>query len=111
MLKKTRNKRIAEGTAKPKGRALLHRHTAHRKTQAQDVEEATDISNDSNGETGSAFFATAGIQPNGSLREIGGQGRTWASEEDFHRERGWRAGTVVRYFPADFDKAPSGGAV
>jgi len=111
MLRKTRNKRIAEDVAtKPRGRALLHRHTAHRKTQAQDVEQLQ-VAEATLGETGSAFFATAGIQPDGSLREIGGQGRTWASEEDFHRERGWRAGTVVRYYPANFDKEPSCGAV
>ena len=53
---------------------------------------------------GSAFFAVAGIQPDGTLREIGGKGRTWPSLEAFHRERGWRAGTVVRYYPADFGR-------
>ena len=50
---------------------------------------------------GSAFYAVAGVQKDGSLQEIGGEGRTWRTLEDFHRERGWRAGTVVTYYPAD----------
>ncbi len=97
----------AKTSMKPKGRARLYRHKAH--SEAQDV-EPLQAAGASNGETGSAFFAVAGIMPDGTLREIGGQGRTWAREEDYHRERGWRAGTVVRYYPADFDKEPSGGA-
>ena len=92
-----------------KGKARLYSSRKAR-IRAQDV-EPLQAAGARLGETGSAFFAVAGIQPNGSLREIGGQGRTWASEEDYHRERGWRAGTVVRYFPADFDKEPSCGAV
>ena len=58
-----------------------------------------------------AFYAVAGVQKDGTLQEIGGEGRTWRTLEDFHRERGWRAGTVVTYYPADFDKASFGGAV
>ena len=51
---------------------------------------------------GGAFYAVAGIMPDGTLREIGGEGRTWPSEADYHKARGWRAGTVVTYYPADF---------
>ena len=54
---------------------------------------------------GSAFYATAGIQPDGTLQEIGGEGRTWPSVKAFHEARGWRAGTLVTYYPADFGKA------
>ncbi len=61
-------------------------------------------------EQGSAFFAVAGVQPDGTLQEIGGEGRTWPSEDAFHRERGWRAGTVVRYYPADFGRQEDEGA-
>lgn len=39
-----------------------------------------------------AFYAVAGVQKDGTLQEIGGEGRTWRTLEDFHRERGWRAG-------------------
>ena len=53
---------------------------------------------------GGAFYAVAGIMPDGTLREIGGEGRTWPSEDAFHEARGWRAGTVVRYWPADFGR-------
>lgn len=100
--------RKTKATMKPKGRARLYKRKA--RIETQDV-EPLQAAGAMLGKTGSAFFAVAGIQRDGSLREIGGTGRTWASEEDYHRERGWRAGTVVRYYPADFDKAPSGGAV
>ena len=60
---------------------------------------------------GSAFFAVAGVQPDGTLQEIGGKGRTWPSEAEYHRERGWRAGTVVRYYPADFGRQEGEGAL
>lgn len=58
---------------------------------------------------GGAFYAVAGIMPDGTLREIGGEGRTWPSLEDYHRARGWRGGTVVTYYPPDFGKMPSKG--
>ena len=56
---------------------------------------------------GDAFFAVAGVMPDGTLREIGGTGeqqRTWPSVEAFHEARGWRAGTVVTYYPPDFSR-------
>lgn len=61
----------------------------------------------------SAFFAVAGVMPDGTLREIGGTGeqqRTWPSVEAFHKARGWKAGTLVYYFPADLDRLEAGGA-
>ncbi|MCR5260046.1 MAG: hypothetical protein K6E40_18105 [Desulfovibrio sp.] len=57
----------------------------------------------------SAFYATAGVQPDGTLQEIGGEGRTWPDEAAYHRARGWRAGTVVHYFPADFSRQEDDG--
>jgi hypothetical protein len=56
-----------------------------------------------------AFYAVAGVQKDGTLQEIGGEGRTWRTLEDFHRERGWRAGTVVTYYPADFGRRDAEG--
>lgn len=61
----------------------------------------------------SAFFAVAGVMPDGTLREIGGTGpepRTWASVDAYHEARGWKAGTLVYYFPADLDHLDAGGA-
>ena len=51
----------------------------------------------------SAFFAVAGVMPDGTLREIGGKGRTWKTQDEFHKARGWMAGTLLKYFPATFD--------
>ncbi len=45
-----------------------------------------------------ARFADAYVLEDGTVHEYGGQGRTWASEADYHRERGWRAGAL--FFPA-----------
>ena len=97
----------AKGRAK--SRVQLHRRTAHRGAQAPDAGDSPVTGAQAIDDTGNAFFATAGVQADGSLREIGGTGRTWANEAEFHRERGWRAGTVMHYYPADFDKAPPGG--
>lgn len=56
---------------------------------------------------GGAFYAVAGIMPDGTLREIGGEGRTWPSEDAYHEARGGMAGTVVRYYPPDAGTAPA----
>ena len=96
MLRKTRNKRIAEGaTAKPKGRALLHRRKA--RIEEQDVEplHLSLLQNEDGDET--ARYADAYVLPDGTVHEYGGQHRAWASEAEFHRQRGWKAGAL--FFP------------
>ena len=64
-------------------------------------------------EQGDAFYAVAGIMPDGTLREIGGTGpepRSWPNVEAYHEARGWRAGTVVTYYPPDFSRQKAEGA-
>ena len=100
---------MSTNTLKPGGgrtpnRTMLRRK-AHLKAQGHAVEANVQVPTPGWQGQGSAFFGVAGVQPDGTLHEIGGEGRTWASEADYHRERGWRAGTLVFYFPADFDKA------
>ena len=45
----------------------------------------------------SARFADAYVLEDGTVHEYGGQGRTWASEAEYHEARGWRAGAL--FFP------------
>ena len=54
-------------------------------------------------EGGSEFYGAAVVMEDGTLREIGGRGRTWKTQDEFHKARGWKAGTVLKYFPAWFD--------
>lgn len=48
-------------------------------------------------EDAGARFADAYVLADGTVHEYGGQGRTWASEAEYHRQRGWRAGAL--FFP------------
>ena len=48
-------------------------------------------------EDAGARYADAYVLPDGTVHEYGGQGRTWASEAEYHRQRGWRAGAL--FFP------------
>lgn len=52
---------------------------------------------------GSEFYGAAVVMEDGTLREVGGKGRTWKTQDEFHKARGWMAGTVLKYFPATFD--------
>ena len=45
-----------------------------------------------------ARFADAYVLADGSVHEYGGQYRTWASEAEYHRQRGCMAGAL--FFPA-----------
>ena len=47
----------------------------------------------------SARFADAYVLEDGTVHEYGGQGRTWASEAEYHEARGWRAGAL--FFPVN----------
>lgn len=52
---------------------------------------------------GSEFYAAAVVMEDGTLREVGGKGRTWKTQDEFHKARGWMTGTVLKYYPATFD--------
>ncbi len=48
----------------------------------------------------SAYYVCAGVQPDGTLQEIGGEGRTWPDEEAFRKMAGARGLSLVRWRPA-----------
>lgn len=53
------------------------------------------------GKEESCFFATGCLQADGTVTELGGQGRTWTSRKAFLAERRGKAATLIETFPCE----------
>lgn len=49
--------------------------------------------------TGRKAFAVGVVMPDGAVVEFGRQGRTWTSEDDYHKARAGMEGRLIRHYP------------